>query len=79
MSLDAIIIVFQGQSNILKINGVFLFEGGSEERDYEMWMLNYKFPSIKKAIESNEIVESFYQYEMYTKFPSLTVFTKKGE
>ncbi|KKM00082.1 hypothetical protein LCGC14_1398250 [marine sediment metagenome] len=64
---------------ILKVNGVFLFEGGSEERDYKIWMLNYKYPSIKKAIETNEIVKSFYQYETYTKFPSLTVFTKKGE
>ena len=64
---------------ILKVNGLFLFEGGSEERDYIEWMIKYKFPSIKKAIESNEIVDSFYQYETYTKFPSLTVFTKKGE
>ena len=64
---------------ILKVNGLFLFEGGSKERDYTEWMIDYKFPSIKKAIESNKIVDSFYQYETYTKFPSLTVFTKKGE
>ena len=65
--------------SLMSMGGIILFEGGSKERDYIEWMINYKFPSIKKAIESNKIVKSFYQYETYTKFPSLTVFTKKGE
>ena len=65
--------------SLISMGGIILFEGGSEERDYIEWMINYEFPSIKKAIESNEIINSFYKYKTYNKFPSLSVFTKKGE
>lgn len=64
---------------ILTMSGIILFEGGSVERDNISWMVDNKCLSIKEAIESNEIINSFYQYGTYNKFPSLTVLIKKGE
>ncbi len=65
--------------SLMSMGGIIIFEGGSEERDNVLWMIDNKCLSIKKAIESNETVNSFYQYKTYNKFPSLSVFTKKGE
>lgn len=64
---------------ILRMSGLILFEGGSEERDNIEWMKKYNKSSIKKAIETNVIVNRFYQYGTYYNFPSLTVLIKKGE
>lgn len=64
---------------LLRMMGVLMFEGGSVERDSIPWMVEAKASSIKKAIESNVIINSFYQYGTYDKFPSMSVFIKKGD
>lgn len=64
---------------LLTMSGVLLFEGGSMERDSISWMMETNSFPIKKAIEANPIINSFYQYGTYDKFPSLTVLIKKGE
>jgi hypothetical protein len=53
--------------------GFIAFEGGSEERDNVEWMVKYNKPSIKKAIDTNEIIKKYYVYGTYLRFPSLTV------
>lgn len=53
--------------------GFIAFEGGSEERDNIEWMIKYKATSIKKAIETNEIIRKYYVFGTYFKFPSLTI------
>ncbi len=63
----------------LRMNGLLLFEGGSVKRDQIGWMKDSGSTSIKEAIETNKIINDFYQYETYDKFPSLSVFIKKGE
>ncbi len=64
---------------ILTMGGILLFEGGSMERDLIPWMVETESASIRQAIESNTIINSFYQYGTYDKFPSLSVFIKKGD
>lgn len=64
---------------LLSMSGILLFEGGSEERDQVDWMIKYQKSSIRKAIAENKIINKFYQYGTYNKFPSLTVLIKKGE
>ncbi len=63
----------------LRMMGVLLFEGGSTERDSIKWMVDAKALPIKYAIEKNVIINSFYQYGTYNKFPSMSVFIKKGD
>ena len=58
-------------------NGIILFEGGSVERDNVEWMIKYNKPSIRKEINSNEIIDQFYILGTYEKFPSLTFLYKK--
>jgi len=57
--------------------GIILIEGGSEERDNVEWMTTYDMPSIKSEIESNEIINKFYMYGTYFRFPSMTVLLRK--
>lgn len=57
--------------------GIILFEGGTEERDQEPWMIKYNAPSIKKEIETNEIINTKYIYGTYLKWPGLTMLLKK--
>jgi hypothetical protein len=57
--------------------GLVLIEGGSEERDNIEWMKKYNMPSIKKEIATNPIINKYYMYATYYKFPSLTVLLKK--
>jgi len=64
--------------NKIKMRGVVVIEGGSEERDNVEWMIRFKKPSIKKEIENNEIINKFYDYEICTNFPSITLMTKKS-
>lgn len=54
-----------------------LLEGGSSERDNVEWMIKYNMSSIKKEIETNEIINKYYMYRTYFKFPSMTVLVKK--
>lgn len=49
------------------------FEGGSIERDNVEWMKKYNMPSIKQAIDTNEIIRKFYVYGTYFLFPSITL------
>jgi hypothetical protein len=58
-------------------NGVILFEGGSVERDNIEWMVKYKMPPIREAINSNPIIDKFYVLGTHEQFPSLTVIYKK--
>lgn len=57
--------------------GLIIFEGGSEERDNIEWMKKYNMPSIKKEIETNQIINKNYHYGTYFQFPSMTVLLKK--
>lgn len=57
----------------IKQSGVILIEGGSEERDKVQWMLSHNMPSIKRELEENIIINDYYMYSTYQKFPSLTV------
>ena len=62
-----------------KIGGraIVIIEGGSEERDNVEWMVKYNKPSIKKEIETNEIINRYYMYGTYLRFPSMTVLLRK--
>lgn len=57
--------------------GIVCIEGGSEERDNVDWMKKYNHPSIKKAISSSPIINRWYIYGTYFRFPSMTVMMKK--
>jgi len=57
--------------------GVILFEGGSEERDQEAWMIKYGKEPIKPELERNKIIEEKYVFGTYLKWPSLTCLLKK--
>lgn len=57
--------------------GLVLIEGGSEERDNVEWMEKYDMPSIKKEIETNTLINRYYDYMTYFQFPSLTVLLRK--
>lgn len=57
--------------------GLVLIEGGSEERDNVEWMQKYKGSSIKHEIETNPLINKYYQYGTYFKYPSITVLLKK--
>lgn len=57
--------------------GMVIFEGGTDERDAVDWMKKYNMPSIKKAIESDKILNTKYVYATYLKFPGLTTCLKK--
>lgn len=57
--------------------GLILIEGGTEERDTIDWMIKYKKPSIKRELETNEIIRNNYVFGTYLKFPGLTTLLKK--
>jgi predicted O-methyltransferase YrrM len=57
--------------------GLVLFEGGSEERDNNEWMVKYNKPSIKKEMETNKFINDNYIYGTYYAYPSMTVFLKR--
>ena len=59
--------------------GIILFEGGSEERDGVEWMIKYNKPSIKKELETNQLIKDKYVFGTYLKFPSLTFLLKRRE
>lgn len=53
--------------------GLILIEGGSIERDNVEWMRKYFKESIRKEIETNEIIRDNYSYIIHEEFPSMTV------
>jgi len=57
----------------MRVRGLIFFEGGSEERDNIEWMTKYNMPSIKKEINSNPILNEYYIYGTYFKYPALTM------
>ena len=57
--------------------GLVLFEGGSDERDHNEWMVKYNKPSIKVEMETNKFINDNYIYGTYYAYPSMTVFLKK--
>ena len=57
--------------------GLVLIEGGSQERDEVEWMVKYNMASLKKEIETNEIINTYYDYMTYFNFPGLTVLLRK--
>lgn len=57
--------------------GLILIEGGSKERDEVEWMKKYNMPSIREEINTNPIINKYYDYATYLKFPSLTVLLRK--
>jgi hypothetical protein len=57
--------------------GIVLIEGGSDERDNIEWMKKFNMPSIKREIASNQIINKYYMYATYYKFPSMTVLIRK--
>lgn len=56
--------------------GLFLFEGGSIERDNIEWMKKYNKEPIRDELDSNPIIKENYIYGTYSDFPSLTVMKK---
>jgi predicted O-methyltransferase YrrM len=57
--------------------GLVMIEGGSDERDNVEWMMTYNKSSIKDEIEANYIINRYYLYGTYFKFPSMTVLLRK--
>lgn len=69
--------IMQLWNNKMIHNGIILFEGGSVERDNIGWMIKYNMPSIRNELNNNEIIDKFYIFGTYEKFPSLTFVYKK--
>ena len=57
--------------------GIFMFEGGTEERDQVEWMIKYNKVPIKPEVENNPILNDKYVYGTYLKYPGVTCFLKK--
>lgn len=57
--------------------GILMIEGGSDERDNVEWMRKYGHPSIKEEITKNPILNKYYIYGTYFRFPSMTVGMRK--
>jgi len=56
---------------------ILCIEGGSYARDQVDWMVKGNHPSIKEEISTNPILNKWYMYGTYFKFPSMTVGMKK--
>jgi hypothetical protein len=56
---------------------ILCIEGGSDERDQIEWMVKGNHPSIKAEISTNPILNKWYMYGVYYKFPSMFCGMKK--
>jgi hypothetical protein len=65
-------------SHKMKPYGMIVFEGGSKERDQVEWMTKYNKPPIFEEIRNNELIREEFNYIIFTKFPSMTIFQRKG-
>jgi len=65
--------------NKIVMNGMIMFEGGSEERDKIEWMVKYNKKPIAPVVRSHPVIRRCYLWGIYRKFPSLTVLVKKRE
>jgi hypothetical protein len=63
----------------MRIGGIIVMEGGSNERDKIEWMIKYNKRPIRPFIESNKILNNNFVYATYEKFPSITVALKKWD
>lgn len=61
----------------MRMRGMIYLEGGTEERDQVEWMRKYNMPSIKQEINTNPIIQEYYLYGTYFKFPGLTVLLRR--
>lgn len=59
------------------IGGIILFEGGTEERDREQWMVQYNKEPMKPEFEKNKIIEDYYIFGTYLPWPGLTMLLRK--
>lgn len=57
--------------------GIIAIEGGSKERDDVEWMKKYDHPSLKDEITKSPILNKYYIYGTYFRFPGLTVGMRK--
>lgn len=69
--------IFDQWDSKICCRGLFLFEGGSEERDQVEWMIKYNKTPIRPAILEHSEFNRRYDYGIYLKFPSLMVGIKK--
>lgn len=60
----------------LSENGIFLLEGGSEERDSVHWMNKYQKTPIHQTLVNMNLI-NMEDYTIITPFPSLTIIKKK--
>lgn len=56
----------------LKKSGIFLFEGGSEERDSVEWMKKYNKQKIQDLFKDEFFINN-YKYFTFEPFPSITI------
>ena len=59
----------------IKKDGLFIYEGGSWERDDVDWMMKYKKSPIRKF--TNHLAKNGFEFITFSPFPSLTVCRKK--
>lgn len=57
--------------------GIIAIEGGSDERDGVEWMKKYGHPPIKAEISTNPLLNKYYIYGTYFRFPSMTFAMRK--
>jgi len=59
----------------IKLGGIIIFEGGSEDRDDVVWMNKYKKNKINPIIQ--KYIAEGYNIKIYGQFPSITVIKKQ--
>ncbi len=60
-----------------KVQGVMIFEGGSQQRDQVEWMIKYQKPPLVKALEELRRQYLDWQIFVFEPFPSLTMAIRK--
>ena len=63
--------------NKISRNGVIVFEGGSKERDQVEWMKKYNKIPISDTLVNSSDVNEHWHFQIFTKFPSLTLLWRK--
>lgn len=64
--------------DIIKPGGIFIFEGGSKERDQVDWMIKYGKTPIREFIENSKGLKHF-SLRTVDVFPSLTICRRKKD
>ena len=68
--------MFRVWDSKVRVGGLIIFEGGSEERDNVEWMIKYNRRPIRDFIKSELANNSKYEYVTFTPYPSVTVCRK---